>query len=144
MEFELEKENGNQISQEIALNELRGFVKEHTGKSLDDAKLLEQYPAVITGLESGNLTLGDSPAHKLFKAIKNDDNEVSVSDVTFKTRILPSDQRKISKGLDLKADQLLYGHRCIAFLTNLPTVNMLDKFGKTDYALVEQLSTLFT
>lgn len=131
------------IDETVAIADFREFYAKHNRKPIEDEKILEQYPDVIEAIKLGNLDLtGNQPIYNLVNPILNDNSNPEITSVSFKTRILPSEQRSISKGIDVAKDKLLFVHKCYAHIIGQP-VQMLDKFYKEDYAVVEQVSALF-
>lgn len=131
------------IDETVAITDFREFYAKHNRKPIEDEKILEQYPDVIEAIKLGNLDLtGTQPMYNLAKPVLNDDGGNDTMAVVFKTRILPSEQRSISKGIDVAKDKLFFVHKCYAHIIGQP-VQMLDKFSKEDYAVVEQVSALF-
>lgn len=131
------------VSEEVAVNDVLEFVSKYNKKVKDGDKVLDLYPDVVDAVRLGNLDLSkDLPQLKLIDPIKNTDGDVVLDVVTFKTRMKPSDHRRVAKGIDVSKDQLLFGHRCIAFIID-QEVAMLDKIEKDDYRVCDQLSNLF-
>jgi len=132
------------ISDENALNELELFINEWLEKPEDKDKIQESFPYIFEALTSGNLIIDDNqiPKFNLYRPIKNDDGEISVSEINFKTRIVPSTQAKLGKGLIVGKDQLQYGLNCISYITGQP-IAMIDKFNKKDYSTIREIASLF-
>lgn len=135
-------ENKYKVTEEVAVKEVLEFVVKFNRKANDVDKVLDLYPDVVEAVKLGNLDLSDNPKLKLLEPIKNTDGDVVLSEVSFKTRMKPSDHRRVSKGIDVSKDQLLFGHRCIAFIID-QEVAMLDKIEREDYKIIDQFSTLF-
>jgi hypothetical protein len=135
----------NKVATEIAIREVRDFLETYEfGKRKEDWQIENDYPQIVRAIELGNLTFNEKkvPTFKLTEPITNDDGEVSVSEITFKTRIKPTTLADIMKGVDLSKNQLEYSLRCIAYLTG-QAKGMLDKIGKFDYKVIDQVSTVF-
>jgi hypothetical protein len=133
----------NQISEEVAISELSEFIKHFTRKKLGSEELQEQFPDVIEAVMQGVLVLDkESPKLELIEEITGEGGSSFLKSVNFKTRLLPSDQRKMANGVDLKKDGLLYAHKCMAHIISQP-IAILDKLSKVDYKAIEQLSSLF-
>lgn len=131
------------VSEEVAVKEVLEFVVKYNRKANDVDKVLDLYPDVVEAVKLGNLSLStENPVLKLQDPIKNSDGDIAVEEVSFKTRMKPSDHRRVSKGIDVSKDQLLFGHRCVAFIID-QEVAMLDKIEREDYKVIDQLSTLF-
>jgi hypothetical protein len=135
---------GHKVAEEVAIEDLRQFLKLRKRKSMDAEELLETYPDIVEAIQLGLLTLPEdgAPTYILRDPIKGDSGEISTSQIIFKTRITPSEQRKVANGVDLKKDQLLFAHKCLAFVVGQPLA-MLDKFEEGDYKVIDQLATVF-
>jgi hypothetical protein len=138
------KKAENVISEEIALNELENFVNEWVEKPEGKDKLKDSYPYIFEALMSGNLIIGEDlvPVYNLIAPIKNEAGEVSKENVNFKTRITPTTQAKLAKGLNIANDQLQFALVCISHIIGEPII-MLDKFRKKDYNTIRELSSVF-
>lgn len=131
------------ISEEIALNDLELFVNEWVEKPEPKDKLKESYPNILEALMSGNLVMENNiPAYKLAVPIKNDKGEISISDISFRTRISPSNQASLGRGLNIQFDQLQYALNCISYIINQP-IAIIDNFSKRDYATVREIASVF-
>jgi len=137
-------EDNIKIVEEVAIEELRQFLKPYKRKLLSDEEIKDLYPDVLEAIMIGGLVLeeGNFPKYTLTEPIKSDTGEVVVEGLSFKTRVLPSDVRKISSGVDIKKDPILFAHKCLSFVVGQPLA-MLDKFSAFDYRVSEQLSTVF-
>lgn len=135
----------NKVATEMAIKEVRDFVETYDdGKRKEDWQIENDYPQLLRAVELGLLVFDDKkkPTLTLKEPIMNDDNEVSVDVITFRTRIKPTQLAEVMKGVDLSKNQLEYSLRCIAYLTG-QAKGMLDKLGKFDYKVIDQVSTVF-
>jgi hypothetical protein len=132
------------VSEDVAVQEVLEFVSKFNRKVKDTDKVLDLYPDVVEAVRLGNfdLTSREQPQLKLIDPIKNTDGDVVLETVSFRTRMKPSDHRRVSKGIDVAKEQLVFGHRCVAFVID-QEVAMLDKFSKDDYSVIDQFSSLF-
>ena len=131
------------ISEEVALNELEAFIHEWVEKPDPKDKLKELYPLILDSLINGNLVLEKNvPVYKLINPVYNVKGEISISEVTFKTRISPSNQAGLGKGLNIQLDQLQYALNCISYIINEP-IAIIDNFSKKDYNTVREISSVF-
>lgn len=139
----MEQEN-QKVSEEIAIKEIQKFVEEFEGVKKDDWQVKDHYPQMLQAIQEGNLVFDDKskPRLTLKQPIMNDDGEVSLSEIDFRTRIKPTQLAEIMKGVDLSKNQLEYSLRAISYLTKQSRV-MLDKFGKFDYKVIDQIATVF-
>ena len=136
--------NKSVISEELALVELSKFVDMWVDGTVEESELKESYPSIFDAICKGNLVFNDDlePVYELINPIKNDDGAVSISTVNFKTRITPTNQARLAKGIDIKNDQIQFMLVCIAHIIGQP-IAMLDKFSKKDYIAIRELSTVF-
>lgn len=132
------------ISEEIALNELESFAAKWIKKKESKEVLKESYPDILESIMTGNLVIDENkvPIYTLLHPILNSEGQVSVSNVNFKTRIKPTDQANIAKGLDLKTESFMFSLRCISHIIGQP-IAMLDNFEKEDYTVIRELSAVF-
>lgn len=134
----------NKVPTDQAIAELQLFVEKYDGKVKKDYEIENDYPQVLEAVEKGLLSFDEDlkPTLRLKDPIKNTEGEVSVSEISFRTRIKPTQLSDIMKGLDIGKNQLEYSLRIHAYLTGQPKA-MLDKFSKFDYKVIDQLSTVF-
>lgn len=131
------------ISEEVALNDLEAFINEWVEKPEPKENLIEAYPMMFEALTNGSLVLENKiPAYKLIVPVKNDKGEVSVSDISFKTRISPINQANLGKGLEIQKDQLTYALNCICYIIGQPK-EIVDHFMKKDYNTVREIASVF-
>lgn len=131
------------ISEEVALIDLESFVNEWVEKPEPKDKLAELYPMMLEALVNGSLVLENNvPVYNLVDPVKNVKGEVSISEITFRTRISPSNQASLGKGLNIQFDQLQYALNCISFIINQP-IAIIDNFGKRDYNTVREIASVF-
>ncbi len=131
------------ISEEVAVQDVLEFVSKYNRKIKDVDKVLELYPDTVEAVRLGNLDLtGDLPILTLMEPVVNSDGDIVIDKVQFKTRMKPSDHRRVGKGIDVSKEHLLFGHRCIAFIID-QEVAMLDKIEREDYKIIDQFSSLF-
>ncbi len=131
------------VSEDVAVQDVLDFVSKYNKKVKDGDKVLDLYPDVVEAVRLGNLDLSkEQPELKLLEPVKNTDGDIVFDVLKFRTRMKPSDHRRVSKGIDVSKDQLLFGHRCIAFIID-QEVAMLDRIEKDDYRICDQLSNLF-
>lgn len=133
------------MSEELALNELEKFINEWVDKPEPKEKLADSYPNILSGLISGNLIFDDKnePIYTLRNPVLKEDGAVSKSEVKFKTRILPSTQENLSKGIDLSKDQVRFMNICIAHICGCTVKAEIDSFSKKDFNTIREISTVF-
>ena len=139
----MEHEN-HVVEREIAIAEIQKFVEKFDDKKKKEDEIENEYPHVVEAVCLGLLVFNDNslPKFKLKYPILNEDKEIAVSDVEFRTRIKPGDLANIMKGLDIGKNQIEYTLRCLSYIIKQPKA-MLDKFEKFDYKVIEQVSTVF-
>lgn len=131
------------ISEEVALNDLELFVNEWVEKPEPRDRLKEFYPMMLEALVNGDLILENNvPTYTMISPVKNVKGEISVSEITFRTRISPSNQAGLGKGLNIQLDQLQYALNCISYIINQP-IAIIDNFSRRDYNTVREISSVF-
>ncbi len=136
------------LSKELAISELREFLKEHKKRDfnngiLTDAKIEEDYPDVLNALEDGNLVFEDlKPLYKLQDPILNDAGEVSIKDIGFRSRIKGADRIILMNGIDPKKQLGDYMIKVISYMTQQPEA-IVKKFEKEDFEVLNQICSVF-
>lgn len=134
------------ISKDVALAELADFVEIHLLEEIDDEKLLSDYPQLVTAVIKGMLVLNtedSSPEFSMLNPIKDDEGEVVLSSITFRTRIKASTQARFLKGKSITTDQGVYMNKIYTYFAQLKSPRLLDKLCKFDEKVIQQLSALF-
>lgn len=135
----------NAISKDVALDDLEKFVNHFSKKPVERNTLSESYPDVLEAIMDGNLSFDENqvPTLKLNTPLKSENNtEVTLESLTFKTRVKPSDKANIGKGLSIQTDILTYQLRMTAHIIGQP-VAILDRLSPYDYDVVSQVSAVF-
>lgn len=132
------------IVEEVAIKELQKYVETFKHEEVEDWKIKDDYPQLLKALRKGLVEFDKDmkPSYKLAFPIKTDEGNIAVSDITFRTRIKPSDLANITKGLDVPKHQFEFIIRSLCYITG-ETKTMLDKFDWFDYKVIEQISTVF-
>lgn len=132
------------ISEELVLNEIEKFVDCWVEKPETRNELKDAYPNIFNSISKGLLVLNEDcvPVYTLANPVKNEDGEITKSYVDFKTRITPTNQARIAKGLNIQLDQLQFGLNCISYIIGEPLA-MLDKFSKKDFNTIREISSVF-
>ena len=141
LEEQEEKKVG--MSKEAALEELSKLVEDFTFSKMTDPKIEATYPQVLNALIEGTLSLGSEPKYVLREPICFKTGAIDIEEVSFRTRVTVSDKEKIARTIDMKDDPLGYSYATMAFIMNLKSKAYLDKMGRYDLKVCEQLSTLF-
>lgn len=129
------------LSEDIAIQEVKTFLSDYLDAEFD---VKRDYPKVLEAVVTGRLILSDDgPVYNLLKPINEDSLDYKVSELKFKTRILPNTMANLAKGIDLKNDAVKYSLVCISHIIGMASVMELDKFSKKDYGLIQELSTVF-
>ena len=131
------------ISEELVLNELESFIQEWVEKPFERKDLKEAFSKTYSALESGNLPLIDNvPTYKLNTPIKDKDGEDAIKEINFITRIVPSEQAKLAKGIDIFNDELEFQLRSISYIIGQPK-SIIDKLSKKDYNTIREVASFF-
>lgn len=134
------------LSKEVAIKEVRSFLERfNRRKNFTDDKIEEDYPDLLEAVQLGLVVFDDKkmPTFTLESPVKNDEGEVVVKDVTFKTRIKPSTKADLAHGIDLRKDAAKYSLNVISYIVDQPRA-MLDKFEPFDYDVIQQVSSVFS
>ncbi len=136
--------NEIKVTEEVAVSEVKAFAEYHLEKIIDEDKVREDYPDAIEAVKSGLLTFDENQVPKLSlkKPIKSESGDISLSEVKFRTRIVTSEQESIAKGIDIKNDMLRFVNKLKSAYISQPKA-MLDKFGKFDLRVIEQVVSVF-
>lgn len=132
------------VNKENAIKEIQAFVLKYDERSKEDWEIENDFAYLLDAVQDGNVVFDEDlkPKLTLKTPILNEDKEVSVSEIIFKTRIKPLDLANIMKGVDIAKNNVEYILRAQSYLIMQPKA-MLDKFGKFDYKVIEQLSSVF-
>lgn len=136
-------EQTNKITPEIALEELEVFLASHIRRPEKGDEAKEKYSNIYDAIIEGRLIIEEEKVqYKLLKPIENDSGSVTLDTVSFKTRIKPSDQAGIGKGIDVQKEPAKYGLLLLAHIIDQPKA-MLDKFHKWDYNIINEIAMVF-
>lgn len=138
------------LSEELAIKELSKYLekfkkREFRKGQMTNDRILDEYPNVIDALMDGLLLFADEgPKLTLREPIESEskNKELGVYDVSFKTRVKPSDQARIMDGLNIQTQQARYVLKFLYYVTGL-SQGVIDKLGKEDYDTINQLSSVF-
>ncbi len=133
------------ISKEVALKELEQLINRFVKKPVPFEELEETYPDILDAIMDGYLSFDGTglPVFKLKDPVKNENGDVSVSEINFRTRIKPTTLADIAKGLDLKKEPLMLQLKMVSYIIDQP-VQMLDKFERYDYDVISNLASVFS
>lgn len=132
------------ISKDVALDDLEKFVNHYSKKPVERNTLSESYPDVLEAIMDGNLSFDENqiPTLKLQQSLKDEEGNIFLDSINFKTRIKPSDKANIGKGLTIQTDILTYQLRMTAHIIGQP-VAVLDRLSPYDYDVVSQVAAVF-
>lgn len=132
------------ISKDIALDDLENFVNYYSKKPVERNTLSESYPDVLEAIMDGNLSFDENqvPKLKLHQSLKDEEGNIFLDSLTFKTRIKPSDKASLGKGISITTDILTYQLRLTAHIIGQP-IAVLDRLSSYDYDVVSQVSAVF-
>ncbi len=129
------------ISKELAIQEVGEYLSDYVNGVFD---VENDYPNILNAVMFGRLSFKDGVStYKLIEPI-NSGTEFAQNEVTFKTRVKPSDTARLAKGIDLKNDTVKYGLVVTAHVVGLASYYELDNFCKKDYLLIQELAPVFT
>jgi len=133
------------LTEKLAVKELQKLILAFNFEKVEDYKILEDYPQVVTAIKKGLLVFDEKnlvPKYNLAFPVIKDSDETSVKVVNFRTRIKPLDMISITKGLNMAKQQQEYILICLSYLSGLSKgeLNLIEKF---DYKVIEQVSTIF-
>jgi hypothetical protein len=133
------------VSKEVALEELERFVNKFVKKPVPSNELEDTYPDVLEAITDGFLSFDveSMPKLKLKFPIKDEEGNVAVSDITFRTRIKPTELAEIAKGLHPQKEVFMLQLKMTSHIIDQP-VKMLDKFERYDYDVINQVASVFT
>ena len=134
------------VSKEVALNELEKFVNKFVKKPVQKHELEDTYPDALEAIMDGFLWFDLEtaiPKLKLKFPIKDDADNVALSEITFRTRIKPTALADIAKGLHPQKEIFMLQLKMTSFIIDQPLA-MLDKFEKYDYDVISQVASVFT
>lgn len=154
MSDQMEINDGEQfaVAEEVAIPEVKKFIEYHRDITISENRASTQYidipkkyEAILKAVKRGKLDLSnmDAPVLTLQKPILSDGGNFDTKEITFKTRILKSKMAQIAKGFDVVGNMVGYSNIMTAYYANIESVAMLDKFGKTDEKVIDELVGLF-
>lgn len=133
------------INKEVALEDLTRLVNKYVKRPDETEKLEEKYPDVLFAIMDGFLIIDENsiPTYKLKDPILTEKGDVYLSEIKFKTRILPSQMTSLAKGLHPINDLYLIQNKMLCEIIDVNVV-ILDKFSKYDYEALSQISSIFS
>lgn len=134
------------IPQEVAIAEVKSFVEYHLDKKVTNEDIENGYEETVRAVMRGLLNISEakSPILTLKEPIKDEDGAIAHDSIPFITRIKPTTMASLQRGIDLTKEQLKYVNVMTAYLTQIGSVAMLDKLGKFDYKVIQQVTGLFS
>ena len=144
----MNKNEKTPISEDVALKEFTQFLSKYKKRefrkgTMTKDRIFEDYPNVIDAIMDGLLTFKDNvPVLTLREPIDAGDDDFALREITFRTRIRPSDQARIMDGLNLQTQQAKYVIKFLAYVTGLAQ-GEIDLLDKEDYDTINQLASVF-
>ena len=137
-------ENLKKVSKENSIIEVQNFIFKYDERKKEDWEVENDYPHLLDAVQEGLVVFDENskPIQTLKTPIKNENDEVAVSEIEFRTRIKPNDLANIMKGVDISKNNVEYILRAQSYIIKQPKA-MLDKFGKFDYKVIEQICSVF-
>lgn len=137
--------NKQAMSLEMAQEEFYGFIKLYNRKPKPIDEVSEEYEAAIDALVEGRLKIDADgvPTYTLIHPVKKESGELLYDSITLKTRIAPTVQSSLSKGIDLERDSAKYSLVIIAHIVGVASIKELDLFHKFDYEVLRHLALVF-
>ncbi len=132
------------ISEEIAVKELQEFVEKYNYNEKSESEIIEEYPMVLRAVKEGLLIFDDElkPIYTLKYPLILKDDDLSVKEIKFKTRIKPLELKRIAGNPQVTKNQQFFALKCLEFLTGC-SIGEINEFEKYDYQVIEQISTVF-
>lgn len=141
----------SKVSQEVALEELKNFLKKHKSKefrrgTLTDEKIKTEYVDVLEAIEDGLLVFDDKNhptytlAHPLFEDADNQD--LVVKQVKFRSRVKAADKTLVMDGLDFEKQRGTYVVKLLSYITKL-SMTEVKQLEDEDYVVLNQLCSVF-
>lgn len=151
MEKKEEKVEQVLIPQEIAMDELRVFLKKYQPKefrrgNMTDEKIKEDYIDALEAIEDGFLIFNENgkPEYTLqsplFEGAK--DTALVVKKVSFRSRIRESDKSRLMNGLDMKKQTGTFALKYLSFITQL-SMTEVDELESDDSKVINQICSVF-
>jgi hypothetical protein len=133
------------IAEEVAITELKTFIEYHLDETIDESQVAKDYKEVLKAMQRGLLNVSDmdAPVLTLKTPVKTESGTVDQDHITFLTRIPKSKLASLSKGFDIIKNPIGFANVLTAYLIQQPAVAMLDKYGKADIKVIDQLTGLF-
>lgn len=133
------------VPESIAVTEFKAFFEFHQDEEISEEQVAKDFRESVKAIMRGHLNISDmsAPTLTLKDPVKDDKGAVVIDSISFLTRIKPGPLAQISRGIDMSKDSLALLNRMVAYLIQQPAVAMLDKFEKTDYKIIQQVTGLF-
>jgi hypothetical protein len=137
------KMEAKKVNEETALQDLYEFIKTHVRKPGAIEEVAQEYPLLLEAIQDGQFFVIDEvPIFKLYEPIKTDSGDIDHDTLSFRTRVKPSVQERLSRGLDVQAQQILFAMRMFAYIIDKPKA-YLDKYSKDDYKVIQEICRVF-
>lgn len=137
------------VDEKVAIETFTKFLKKFKAKELrrgeiSEVDIKDDYIDAIESIQDGFLIFDDKdhPSLTLRKPLTTGDDETAVKEVTFRTRIRPSDKANIMSGLEVQKDVGKFSLRYAAYITQL-SIKELDLLDRDDYDTIQQVCSVF-
>ncbi len=140
------------IAEDVAIDEVKAFIEYHrdTTISYDRASdsymdIAKDFKHMVKAVKRGLLVLTDkdNPVLTLREPILLENGNTDTSVINFRTRITKSTMAQLAKGGDIIKNPVAFANTLTAYHTQLGAVAMLDKLGKPDLGVVDEMVDLF-
>lgn len=133
------------VAEPIAVSEVKAFIEYHLDEEIDEVQVAKDYRDVVKAVMRGRLNIENpnEPVLTLKEKVLDENKSPIISEITFLTRIPATVLSGLAKGIDLQKDSLTFANKMTAYYIQQPAVAMLNKFGKTDYKVIQQIVGLF-
>lgn len=131
------------INTESAIESLLDLVSYHVMNPGSKEQIVEDYPLTLRAIEQGHFAVIDGvPTFKLYEPIMTDSGALDHDHITFVTRIKPTEQERLSRGLNVQKQQVLLAMKMLAFMIG-KSKSYLDKYSKNDYKTIQEIAQVF-
>lgn len=153
-EKEVEKKDGEVflIAEEVAIKEIKEFIEYHQDITISTNRASDQFmdiakdfKEILKAFKRGLLNIEDmdAPVLKLNKPIVSENGNFNTEKIAFRTRITKGTMATLTKGFDVGKNPIGFSNILTAYYAQLDSVSMLEKFGKTDLKIIDEMVSLF-
>jgi hypothetical protein len=146
----MSSKNETVVSKDVAMEELTTFLKKQLPKEfrrgkMTSEKIEEDYIDVLEAIEDGLLVFDSNgkPVYELRSPLKNSEGEISIKQVTFRSRIKGADKTILMNGIDPKKQLGDYMIKVISYMTQIDSNELVKKLEKEDFDVLNQICSVF-